>query len=48
MTLDLRANSMVWASDQISRRAYPAIPPWFSESTFEPVSVGTADQEAVA
>ncbi|MBJ8347204.1 ferritin-like domain-containing protein [Antrihabitans sp. YC2-6] len=44
----LLANTMVWASDRIPRRAFPAIPSWFNEITHEPVSVGTARQESAA
>ncbi|MGX1778628.1 ferritin-like domain-containing protein [Nocardia brasiliensis] len=44
----LLANAMVRASDHIPRRAFPAIPTWFNEITYEPFSTGTSRRETVA
>jgi hypothetical protein len=38
----LLANSMVWASAQVPARLLPAVPTWFREITYVPVSRGTA------
>ena len=44
----LLANSMVWASDRIPRAMLPAVPTWFREITYQPVSEGIAGRRSAA
>jgi hypothetical protein len=44
----LLANSMVWISDRLPAAVLPAIPTWFRELTYQPVSSGVTTEERAA